>query len=511
MEVWCRARTVRHHVVLQQADPAGRHRPGGDHAEGTRLSVADQRVLGQGADVDQRGVQMRHAGHPGSPPLRRAAPAARRDLPHAERISRVTVRNTGPTAPVVRHPMSVIGRGEPDSDGALGIPGPAGLTPGREQRIAAVTLGLLLVIGGLIGTINLFVADVLPAGPQRWIYAATMAACLLAAVPLVLRRRVTRPHIFGLVLLADLIYLVVVFCIDDPVRYAPPLMLLFPSMVAAWFLGRWELAVNMVVTTVVCLIALWPSYDNALGLAVQVGVSAGMLNAGALGVFLLRRRVERLLAATQMLSHLDPLTGVFDRRFLVAQAPRMWRQARRDGIRVAAMMLDLDHFKRLNDAHGHAAGDAVLRAVSTSLAATVRPTDVLARTGGEDWSCSVSSATRRGGAARRAPADRRGQQPHGRRPRGHRLDRHRADPAGGRRGRGRRAVAPRRPRRRRDVRGQAAGPRPGGLDVGAPGPDAAARCDLQPTGAGLHRRRLTRRTSLPPTARTLAAGPYREA
>ena len=280
--------------------------------------------------------------------------------------------------------MSVIGRGEPDSDGALGIPGPAGLTPGREQRIAAVTLGLLLVIGGLIGTINLFVADVLPAGPQRWIYGATMAACLLAAVPLVLRRRVTRRHIFGLVLLADLIYLVVVFCIDDPVRYATPLMLLFPSMVAAWFLGRWELAVNMVVTTVVCLIALWPSYDNAVGLAVQVGVSAGMLNAGALGVFLLRRRVERLLAATQTLSHLDPLTGLFNRRFLVAQAPRMWRQARRDGIRVAAMMLDLDHFKRLNDAHGHAAGDAVLRAVSTSLAATVRPTDVLARTGGEE-------------------------------------------------------------------------------------------------------------------------------
>jgi diguanylate cyclase (GGDEF)-like protein len=48
------------------------------------------------------------------------------------------------------------------------------------------------------------------------------------------------------------------------------------------------------------------------------------------------------------------------------------------------MMLDLDHFKRLNDAHGHAAGDAVLRAVSTSLGATVRPTDVLARTGGEE-------------------------------------------------------------------------------------------------------------------------------
>jgi diguanylate cyclase (GGDEF)-like protein len=287
--------------------------------------------------------------------------------------------------------MAVIGRWEPDSDGGTGVPGsPAASRAGsygsydHETRVAALTLALLLVLGGLMGAINLFVDGVLRDGPQRWIYGATMAACVLTAVPLVVRQRITRWNIFGLVLLGDLIYLVVVLCIEDPVRYATPLMLLFPSMVAAWFLGRWELAVNMVVTTVVCRLALWPSYDDPVALGVQVGVSAGMLNAGALGVFLLRRRVERLLVATQTISHLDPLTGLFNRRFLVAQAPRMWRQARRDGTRVAAMMLDLDHFKRLNDAHGHAAGDAVLRAVATSRAATVRPTDVLARTGGEE-------------------------------------------------------------------------------------------------------------------------------
>jgi diguanylate cyclase (GGDEF)-like protein len=280
--------------------------------------------------------------------------------------------------------MAVIHRWEPDSDGGLGVPRATATSRGPEQRVAALTLALLLMVGALMGTINLFVDDVLRDGPQRWIYGATMAACVLAAVPLLVRQRAGRGHTFCLVLLGDLIYLVVVFCIDDPVRYATPLMLLFPAFVAAWFLGRWELAVNMVVTTVVCLIALWPSYDSAVGLGVQVGVSAGMLNAGALGVFVLRRRVQRLLVATQTQSHLDPLTGLFNRRYLVAQAPRLWRQARRDGTRVAAMMLDLDHFKRLNDAHGHAAGDAVLRAVAASLAATVRPTDVLARTGGEE-------------------------------------------------------------------------------------------------------------------------------
>jgi diguanylate cyclase (GGDEF)-like protein len=109
-----------------------------------------------------------------------------------------------------------------------------------------------------------------------------------------------------------------------------------------------------------------------------------MLNTGALGVFVLRRRVQRLLVATQTLTRLDPLTGLFNRRFLVEQAPRLWRQARRDGTRVVAMVLDLDHFKRLNDTHGHAAGDAVLREVAGSLARAVRASDILARTGGEE-------------------------------------------------------------------------------------------------------------------------------
>ena len=235
-----------------------------------------------------------------------------------------------------------------------------------------------------MGMLNLTVDGVLREGAPRWAYATAMALLMLAAVPMVVRKRVGRRQIFGLVLLGDLIYLVVVLCIEDPVRYATPLMLLFPAFVAAWFLGPWELGVNAVVTTVVCLLALGPSYDSGLALGIQVLVSAGTLNTGALGIFVLRRRVQRLLWETQTLSHLDPLTGLANRRFLVEQAPRIWRQARRDGTRVAAMLLDIDHFKRLNDAHGHAAGDAVLCAVASVLTATVRPADVLARTGGEE-------------------------------------------------------------------------------------------------------------------------------
>ena len=282
----------------------------------------------------------------------------------------------------MRHPAAVTGARLTDSGiGEAWLP-PAGRGP--EHRVAALTLAALLFVGGLMGTLNLLVDGVLRAGAPRWVYGTAMVACMVAAVPLAIRKRAGRWQTFGLVLLGDLIYLVVVLCIEDPVRYATPLMLLFPAFVAAWFLGPWELASNMLVTTAVLGVALWPSYDSTVGLAFQVVVSAGTLNGGALGVYVLRRRVQRLLGATQALSHLDPLTGLSNRRFLVEQSPRIWRQARRDGTRVAAMVLDIDHFKRLNDAHGHAAGDAVLCAVARSLTATVRPADVLARTGGEE-------------------------------------------------------------------------------------------------------------------------------
>ena len=284
----------------------------------------------------------------------------------------------------MRHPVPVIGRWLSDPDGGAHARDATAIARGPEHRIAALTLAALLLIGGAMGTVNLFVDGVLREGASRWVYAGTMALCIAAAAPLAIRQRAGRWETFGLVLLGDLIYLVVALSIEDPVRYATPLMLLFAAFVAAWFLGPWELAVNMVVTVVVCLVALWPSYDSAMALGIQVGVSAGMLNAGSFGVFILRRRVQRLLVATQMLSNLDPLTGLYNRRYLVEQAPRLWRQARRDGTRVAAMVLDLDHFKRLNDEHGHAAGDAVLRAVASALSATVRPADVLARTGGEE-------------------------------------------------------------------------------------------------------------------------------
>jgi diguanylate cyclase (GGDEF)-like protein len=247
-----------------------------------------------------------------------------------------------------------------------------------------VALAVLLLVGGAMGLLNLPVDGVVRDGPARWVYGATMAVCIGMAGSLLVRRRAGTWATFGLVLLGDLVYVVVSLSVADPLRHSTPLMLLFAAFIAAWFLGPWMLTVHMLLIPVACAVALWNSYDNVAALAIQVVVSAGMLNGASLGVFVLRRRIQRLLAVTEAASRVDPLTGLHNRRYLAEQANRVWRQARRDGTRVAAMVLDLDHFKRVNDAHGHAVGDAVLQAVSRSLAATVRPADLLARTGGEE-------------------------------------------------------------------------------------------------------------------------------
>ncbi|MBZ9936627.1 diguanylate cyclase [Mesorhizobium sp. BR1-1-16] len=80
----------------------------------------------------------------------------------------------------------------------------------------------------------------------------------------------------------------------------------------------------------------------------------------------------------------DPLTGLHNRRFMEEVLERFVLQAERRGSPIGAIMIDLDHFKRLNDQHGHAIGDAVLRDVAGTLLAALRRTDVACRYGGEE-------------------------------------------------------------------------------------------------------------------------------
>jgi diguanylate cyclase (GGDEF)-like protein len=80
----------------------------------------------------------------------------------------------------------------------------------------------------------------------------------------------------------------------------------------------------------------------------------------------------------------DPLTGLYNRRYMEDALGRYISLAERSGSATSVVMIDLDNFKRLNDEHGHPKGDAVLRDVAAQLTAALRPSDVIARYGGEE-------------------------------------------------------------------------------------------------------------------------------
>ncbi len=81
----------------------------------------------------------------------------------------------------------------------------------------------------------------------------------------------------------------------------------------------------------------------------------------------------------------DPLTGLFNRRYMEASLERELRRAQRHGRPLGVILLDVDHFKQLNDTFGHAAGDTVLRELGTCLRALIRAEDIACRYGGEEF------------------------------------------------------------------------------------------------------------------------------
>ena len=91
------------------------------------------------------------------------------------------------------------------------------------------------------------------------------------------------------------------------------------------------------------------------------------------------------VADTWSLATVDPLTGIANRQAVLARLDDELLRANRYRRQLSVIIIDLDHFKRLNDAHGHAAGDAVLRHVGQRLAASVRSVDVAGRYGGEEF------------------------------------------------------------------------------------------------------------------------------
>ncbi len=242
---------------------------------------------------------------------------------------------------------------------------------------AVLLAGNWLLIAGLAGLAAAVWRHLLNRGLPAWYHGLVVGALLLA--PAVLD--VVTPVRAGLVSTALG-------------------LLLLPATVAALRLGwRAELSFRVVaVTLLLASLALW----LRVGLAVcwsRVAPAASepwltwssiifmlaFMAVLAAGFGLVLAAFERMASQMRQLASVDGLTGACNHNTTVSLLAHAMERARRDGQPVSFVMLDLDHFKLVNDRHGHAVGDQVLKTIAACTRSRLRGSDVLGRLGGEEF------------------------------------------------------------------------------------------------------------------------------
>ena len=129
--------------------------------------------------------------------------------------------------------------------------------------------------------------------------------------------------------------------------------------------------------------------DDFLSKPIDQAVLLARIEAGS--------RVLKMERQLRLQSHCDPLTGVLNRRAFHGRFVQEWERAVRYGHPLSCAMIDLDFFKRINDTHGHAAGDTTLASIASVLEGRCRKSDILCRYGGEEF-CVLLPETDEAGA-----------------------------------------------------------------------------------------------------------------
>ena len=113
-----------------------------------------------------------------------------------------------------------------------------------------------------------------------------------------------------------------------------------------------------------------------------------------------QKRIDKAIVTLHQQSITDALTRLHNRRYLYETLPREIVRAKRNGATIAVIILDLDHFKRINDKYGHEAGDMALRWVGNVLMKSVRGSDIVCRHGGEEFCVALPEASQESALAK---------------------------------------------------------------------------------------------------------------
>jgi diguanylate cyclase (GGDEF)-like protein len=198
---------------------------------------------------------------------------------------------------------------------------------------------------------------------------------------------------FCLIVLASQLFAAITTDLEQPGLVARvALCLLAPVLLAAVFAERARLLAVQPVVSVALLVFVARHASQASNPGMDVCVGGFSLVAVAGAVRLLRELAIRALRTAKEREITDPLTGLINRRGLERLGSVHWRARARERLPIAVLVIDVDHFKRVNDTQGHGAGDEILRRLAAEITAMIRADDLAVRLGGEEFLVLSSTA-----------------------------------------------------------------------------------------------------------------------
>ncbi|KTG16044.1 MULTISPECIES: GGDEF domain-containing protein [unclassified Guyparkeria] len=205
--------------------------------------------------------------------------------------------------------------------------------------------------------------------------------------------------------------LIIFYFIYVQARFSALAWVVFFALIAFYLLGtRRGTAIYLTYSVVITLLVIfqrddWPALQPVATLINLFGALAGF---GLIAYYQERSR-ENAHRQVETLANRDALTGVANRRHFVEYFNRMRETLRAQERPYALVLLDIDHFKRINDSCGHVVGDRVISVVSQRLQANVRQNDLVGRLGGDEFAillldCDQAQARQRAESLRQAVA-----------------------------------------------------------------------------------------------------------
>jgi diguanylate cyclase (GGDEF)-like protein len=280
----------------------------------------------------------------------------------------------------------------------------------RHETLAAKVLAVLT---GVAAAVTLLFTIVFPSVETRTGATLTVVGCiLLLALAVTMARLASVP--LWLWTAYPFVAVAVIAVLDLTSKDATvtaQIFFVFPALYAGAQLrrrGAAAVCVAAAAADLVVTLALLPRSDawvDASFMAAVLGTATGLLVVAG-------ERNDDLIAQLERQAAIDPLTGLFTRRVLDSAASTALQTAAAALEGTALLLIDIDRFKRVNDIHGHPAGDAVLREVAALLTKINRRGDVVSRLGGDEIAvllpaCPLDVAVHRAEEIRQAVGDHR--------------------------------------------------------------------------------------------------------